>query len=143
MKNTLLFLFCFAYSIANAQTDSLTTVTLHQPVNTDSVYEKPDVEAQFPGGEQKWNKFIQTAIEKNIDDLLDDKKSRGTCILKFIVDANGVVSALRITTLDGTVLGKISSSAILNGPSWIPATVNGVNVKSVRIQKVTFRVTRG
>ncbi|NCU05828.1 MAG: hypothetical protein GXC73_17825 [Chitinophagaceae bacterium] len=142
MKSTLLILFFFAYSIANAQTDS-STVSIHQPVNTDSVYEKPDVEAQFPGGEQKWNKFIQTAIERNIDDLVDDKKSRGTCILKFIVDTNGIVSALRITTLNGTVLGKTSSAAILNGPNWIPATINGVKVKSVRIQKVTFRVTRG
>jgi protein TonB len=142
MKYTLLFLFCFAHSIAYAQTDS-STVRIHQPVNTDSVYEKPDIEAQFPGGDQKWNKYIQTAIERNIDDLVDDKKSRGTCILKFIVATNGVVSAMRVTTLEGTVLGKISSSVILNGPNWIPATVNGVNVKSIRTQKVTFRVTRG
>jgi periplasmic protein TonB len=142
MKSILTFLFCFTLAVTYSQTDSSLT-NKNFRLNTDSVYDKPDVEAQFPGGENKWNKYVQSVVEKNIDDLVDDKKSRGTCILKFIVDTNGVVSALRVTTLEGTVLGKISSSAILNGPNWIPATVNGVNVKSVRIQKVTFRVTRG
>lgn len=139
MKSTLLFLFCFAYSIANAQTDS-STVSIHQPVNTDSVYEKPDVEAQFPGGEKKWNKYVQSIIEKRVNDLADDKKSRGTCTVKFIVDASGAISALRVTTLEGSVLAKVASDAILNGPKWIPATINGINVKSIRYQKLTFRV---
>lgn len=139
MKSILTFLFCFTLAVTYSQTDSSLT-NKNFRLNTDSVYDKPDIEAQFPGGENKWNKYILSVVEKNIDDLVDDKKSRGTCILKFIVDTNGVISALGVTTLEGTVLAKISSSAILNGPSWIPATVNGVNVKSVRIQKVTFRV---
>lgn len=109
-------------------------------VNTDSVYSKPDTEAQFRGGEKKWNKYIQTIVEKNIDNLVDDKKSRGTCIIQFIVDTNGIVSALKVTALEESVLAKITSAAILNGPNWIPATANGVNVKSLRILKVTFRV---
>lgn len=109
-------------------------------VNTDSVYSKPDTEAQFQGGEKKWNKYIQTIVEKNIDNLVDDKKSRGTCIMQFIVDTNGIVSALKVTALEESFLAKITSAAILNGPNWIPATANGVNVKSLRILKVTFRV---
>lgn len=139
MKSTLLLLFCFAYSIAHAQTDS-STISIHQPVNTDSVYEKVDVEAQFPGGEKKWNKYVQTVIEKRIDDLYNDNKSRGTCTVKFIVDSSGAVSALRVITLEGTVLANIATTSILNGPKWIPATVNGRNVKSIRIQKLTFKV---
>ncbi|MBA4146028.1 MAG: hypothetical protein C0523_09710 [Cytophaga sp.] len=122
-----------------SQADSLGSKS-NLPVNTDSVYEKPEVEAQFPGGEKKWNRHIQLMLEKKIDDLVDDKKSRGTCSVKFIVDTNGVVSSLRVMTLEGTVLAKVASTALLDGPAWVPATINGVKVKSIRYQKVTFKV---
>jgi hypothetical protein len=142
MKSILTLLLSCVITVCYSQADTIPTSKNFQ-LNKDSVYEKPEVEAKFPGGDQKWNKYIQTTIERNIDDLLDDKKSRGTCILKFVVDENGVVSDLKITTLQNTVLAKMSSSAILNGPNWIPATVNAVNVKSLRTQNVTFRVHKG
>jgi len=137
MKSILTFLFCCFTMVSYSQNDSAHANNNSLSI-TDSVYEKPDVEAQFPGGEKKWNKYVQSIIEKNVDALVDDKKSRGTCTFKFIVDTNGVVSALNVTTLAGTFLAKIGSAAILNGPNWIPATVNGVKVKSVRTQKITF-----
>ncbi|HLO38060.1 MAG TPA: hypothetical protein VK173_06220, partial [Lacibacter sp.] len=84
MKSILTFLFCFTLAVTYSQTDSSLT-NKNFRLNTDSVYDKPDIEAQFPGGENKWNKYILSVVEKNIDDLVDDKKSRGTCILKFIV----------------------------------------------------------
>lgn len=139
MKSILTFFFCCVFAVGYSQTDT-SVVTTSIPVNTDSVYEKPDVEAQFPGGEKKWNKYVQSIIEKRVNDLADDKKSRGTCTVKFIVDASGAISALRVTTLEGSVLAKVASDAILNGPKWIPATNNGVPVKSIRYQKLTFRV---
>ncbi len=54
MKSILLALFLFVVSSATAQTqDTSLTKNNNVPVNTDSVYTKVDVEAQFPGGEKK------------------------------------------------------------------------------------------
>jgi protein TonB len=138
MKSILTFLLCSTFAVAYSQTDTLVS-KVYTPVNIDSVYEKPEVEAQFPGGEKKWNKYVQEMVQKNIDALVNDLQSRGTCSMNFIVDANGVVSALRVMTLDGSVLAKFASAAILNGPKWVPATINGIKVKSIRNMKITFK----
>ncbi|MBY0479498.1 MAG: energy transducer TonB [Chitinophagaceae bacterium] len=133
MITAVLILFCCKLSAQNADSTKLPST-----VQIDSVYEKVDVEAQFPGGEKKWSKHLMSLINKNIENLTNDKNSRGLCTLKFIVDTSGEVSAVRVLTLEGSVLAGITSNSILNGPKWIPATINGKNVKSIRQVKVTF-----
>lgn len=138
MKNILTLFFCFSVIAGNAQTDTLRS----QPailVNTDSVYEKPDIIAQFPGGEKKWNQYIQKEIEKNIINIIDDHKSKGVCTLQFIVDRDGSISNVKVLTLEGSRIAKLATKALLKGNKWIPATVNGVAVKSIRVQTVTFQ----
>jgi protein TonB len=139
MKSSLLAVSLFVVSSATAQTsDTSLTKNNNVPVNTDSVYTKVDVEAQFPGGEKKWNKFIQDKIANNIDLLVNDTRSNGTCTIKFIVAKDGKISAARVMSMEGSELAKIFLNAVLKGPNWIPAKMNGVNVKSIRLQKVTF-----
>lgn len=141
MKSSLLAVFLFVVSSAIAQTaDTSLAKNNNIPVNTDSVYTKVDVEAQFPGGEKKWNKFIQEKIANNIDLLVNDTRSNGTCTIKFIIDQDGKISAARVMSMEGSELAKIFLNAVLKGPNWIPAKVSDVNVKSTRLQKVTFRM---
>lgn len=109
-------------------------------VNGDSIYLKVDKEAQFPGGEKAWFKFIIPIIEKHIDRIMEDPKSRGTAEVEFIVSAKGDISNIKIIALEGSVLSAILRDAILNSPAWIPATINGINVKSIKRQKATFRI---
>lgn len=140
MKNLLfgIVLTCSLSSAAQTM-DTLKNETKPVIVNTDSVYTKVDVEAQFPGGEKKWNKFIQDIIASNIDLLVNDTRSNGICTVKFIVDKDGKISAARVMSMEGSELAKIFLNAVLKGPNWIPATINGINVKSIRYQKVTFQ----
>ncbi len=138
MKNILTLFFCFIVTVSFAQTDTLSS----QPVafiNVDSVYDKPDVIAQFPGGEKNWNQYIQKEIEKNIINIIDDEKSKGVCTLQFIVDRDGSISNVKVLTLANSRIAKIATKALLKGNKWIPATVNGIAVKSIRIQTVTFQ----
>lgn len=138
MKNILTLFFCFIVTASFAQTDSLSS-QLVAIINTDSVYEKPDIIAQFPGGEKKWNQYIQKEIEKNIIDIIDDEKSKGVCTLQFIVDRDGSISNVKVLTLSGSRIAKIATKALLKGNKWIPATVKGITVKSIRVQTVTFQ----
>lgn len=134
MKCSLLAVFLFVVSSATAQTSDSPVI------KKDSLSSKPDVEAQFPGGENMWNKYIQKNVEKKIDALVDDIKSRGTTEVEFTVAADGFVSNIKVISLEGSVLADVLYKAILTGPRWIPATKNGINVESVRHQKATFRV---
>jgi periplasmic protein TonB len=103
------------------------------------VFTKVEVEASFPGGEGKWNQYVQRTVEKNIDDLVDDGQA-GTCEVQFIVDREGNVSNVEALTMKGSVLARIATDAIRKGPKWIPAIQNGRQVKAWRRQKITFRL---
>jgi protein TonB len=103
------------------------------------VFTKVEVEAQFPGGEGKWNQYVQREVEKNIDDLVDDGQA-GTCEVQFIVDKEGNVSNVEALSMKGSKLAEVAVNAIKRGPKWIPAIQNGRQVKAWRRQKITFRL---
>ena len=138
MKKLLLLLSLSGYSIVYAQqADSVAT----SKQITDSIFQKVEVEAYFPGGEQAWNRYVQIQIEKNIDKIVrNKKKSAGTCEVQFIVDKDGTVTNVEALTLKGSLLAKILVDAIKDGPKWVPAYQFGKPVKAWRRQKVTFRM---
>ncbi|MFT3846803.1 MAG: energy transducer TonB [Lacibacter sp.] len=104
-----------------------------------TVFTKVEVEAQFPGGEGKWNQFVQREVERHIDELTEDGQS-GTCEVQFIVDKEGNVSNVEALSMKGTKLAEVAVNAIKRGPKWIPAIQNGRQVKAWRRQKITFRL---
>lgn len=105
--------------------------------NSDVVVINVDIQASFPGGVTAWTKYVQKAIEKELDDFTD--ADFGTCIVKFIVDKEGKVSQVHATTMQGTRLAEVSVNAIRKGPRWIPAQQNGHYVNAYRTQPVTLR----
>lgn len=109
------------------------------PQDGDRVYTVVEVEAQFPGGDAAWSRFVQREVEKRIDELTDDGRS-GTCEVQFIVDTEGVVSSVEALTMKGTKLAEVTINAIKKGPKWVPAIQNGRKVKAWRKQKVSFRL---
>ena len=102
----------------------------------DRVFTKVEIEASFPGGAQKWAQYVQRAISNEIDEFTDD--DFGTCVVKFIVDRNGVVSDVQATTMKGSKLAEVAVNAIRKGPKWIPAEQNGRKVNAYRLQPVTL-----
>lgn len=137
MKSILTFFFCCAFVSVYAQTDS-TISQVEVVVNIDSIYDNPNIEAQFPGGSAKWKKFVETQISKNIKELVNDQKSNGVCKLYITIDRAGKVLSVLPKTLEKSRLARIMTTAILKGPKWEPATVNGVKVNSILSVKVKF-----
>jgi protein TonB len=109
-----------------------------QDVDT-TIFIKVDIEAQFPGGENEWNKYVMQTLEKKIDKLVKDKKSSGTCEMQFIVSKDGSLSNIEALTLKNSLLAKLLTDALKKSPQWLPAQQNGKPVKAWRRQKVTFR----
>jgi len=115
----------------------------------DKVFQKVEIDAEFPGGNSGWTKYVTREIERNMDELQDDGKS-GSVVVLFIVDKEGAVSDVRALPCSeagvanclgpGTKLAEVVVSAIKRGPKWKPAIQNGRNVKAYRRQPVTFRL---
>ncbi|MFZ9661252.1 MAG: energy transducer TonB [Chitinophagaceae bacterium] len=115
----------------------------------DKVFTKVEIDAEFPGGNNAWFRYVQREIERNIDELQDDGKS-GTAVVLFIVDKEGNVSEVRALSCSeagvasclgpGTKLAEVAVNAIKKGPKWKPAVQNGRQVKAYRRQPITFRL---
>jgi len=121
----ILLAFLFSFNKVNAQT-----------ADPDSVFDKVEVEASFPGGPAAWSQYISRKIQNNLMKL--NTKDYGTCIVKFIVDKNGKISNVEAVTMKKSELAKILMRAIRNGPHWIPAQQNGKTVNAYRLQPVTI-----
>jgi protein TonB len=115
----------------------------------DKIFQKVEIDAEFPGGTSAWFKYVQREIERNIDELQDDGKS-GTVVVLFIVDKEGGVSDVKAMACSeagvakclgaGSKLAEVAVNAIRKGPKWKPAVQNGRNVRAYRRQPVTFRL---
>ncbi|HEY5369397.1 MAG TPA: energy transducer TonB [Hanamia sp.] len=120
----LYFSFIFFANAAKAQTSNL-----------DSIYDKVEVEASFPGGADAWSKYISDKISDKVSDF--GKKDYGTCIVRFIVDKTGKISNVEAMTMKDTKLAKYVIKAIEKGPYWVPAEEDGKKVNAYRLQPVT------
>ena len=109
------------------------------PPPYDKIFTRVENPAQFPGGEAAWSRYIKSIIEKNIIALVKNNQP-GTCVVRFIVDAEGYVSDVSALTLKDTKLAEVAINAIKNGPKWNPATQNNRVVVSYREMPVTFKI---
>ena len=115
----------------------------------DKVFQKVEIDAEFPGGNAGWAKYVTREIERNIDELQEDGRS-GTVVVLFIVDKEGAVSEVKALPCGeagvanclgpGTKLAEIAVNAIRKGPKWKAAIQNGRAVKAYRRQPVTFQL---
>lgn len=116
---------------------------------TDLIHDGVEVEAEFPGGNKAWARYVSREIERNVDDLQEEGKS-GTVMVVFIVDKEGVVSEVKILPCDqvnvrncvgpDSKLADIALKAIRKGPKWKPAMKNGRSVKAYRRQQISFKL---
>lgn len=103
----------------------------------DRIFTKVEKEAEFPGGQAAWGKYVRRAIEAELDEFTDS--DFGTVVVKFVVDKQGNVSDVQATTMKGSKLAEVAVNAIRKGPKWIPAQQNGRYVNAYRLQPVTLQ----
>jgi len=111
---------------------------------------KVEIEAEFPGGNGAWFKYISKEIYRNLDELQEDGKS-GTVITQFVVDSDGIVSDVKVLPCNevsvsnclsnNSKLAEIAVAAVKRGPKWKPAVQNGRLVKAYRRQPITFKLS--
>ncbi|MCX6318244.1 MAG: hypothetical protein NTW29_13195 [Bacteroidetes bacterium] len=108
--------------------------------NYEVVYEKPEQDASFPGGDVAWRRYL----ERNANAQIPTDKGAPTGIYKavvqFIVDKEGNLSDFKALTSHGYGVEAELFRLLTKGPLWLPAKQNGNPVKSLRKQMLTFIV---
>ncbi len=106
----------------------------------DKIFTKVENEAQFPGGQAAWVRYLQKNLNPNAP--IDNGAPGGTyqVIVKFIVSKDGTISDVQAETKHGYGMEAEAIKIIKKGPKWTPALQNGRNVNAYRRQPITFVV---
>jgi periplasmic protein TonB len=106
----------------------------------DIVFEKAEIEAEFPGGESAWRSYLEQNLNANTP--VDHGAPAGsyTVWIQFIVGKDGKLSDLKMLTHHGYGMETEVMRILRKSPPWSPAQLNGRTVKAYRKQPVTFVV---
>jgi protein TonB len=104
------------------------------------IFEKVEIEAQFPGGDAGWRKYLERSLS-NFNPA-DNGAPAGTytTYVQFVVDKDGAISDVKALTNYGYGMEDEAVKVIKKGPPWTPAIQNGRKVKAYRKQPITFVV---
>lgn len=128
--------------IVQAPIDDQGSKVLEAPGGDDEnkIFNKVEVEAAFPGGEQAWVRYLRKNLDPNVP--IDNGAPEGTyqVIIRFIVSKEGTISDVQSETGHGYGMEQEAMKIIKKGPKWTPALQNGRNVNAYRRQPITFVV---
>ena len=110
------------------------------PVNDNEVFTKVENEAEFPGGNAAWARYLEKALGGFNPADNGAGPGKYQVIVKFIVSKDGSISDVHAETNYGSGMEEQAVKCIKNGPKWKPALQNGRNVNAYRSQPVTFIV---
>ena len=105
------------------------------------LFTKVEEEAAFPGGQDKWNLYLDKVLDKQVPVKQGAPEGHYTVVIQFVVDTEGNISDVRPLTNMGYGMEEEAMRVIKKGPRWTPAMQNGRVVKAYRKQKVDFHVT--
>ena len=110
--------------------------------NTDDerVFEKVEIEASFPGGDNAWRRFLEQNLNAGVPAFKGAPAGAYTVVVQFVVDREGRVSDIRALTTHGYGMEAEVIRLLRKAPRWNPAYQDGKNVRAYRKQPVTFMV---
>ncbi len=89
---------------------------------------KPDVVAQYLGGEKELEQFIVRNF--NYPDSLTKKGIEKTVTVRFVIDTDGSISRATAVNPPYAALGEEAVRVVRQMPRWIPAKLNGKAIRS-------------
>lgn len=115
----------------------------HSDADRDMVICKVEPEAEFPGSDQGWQKFLQKNLNpERIKKALHLTKGapawKQTAELSFLIERNGSLSNLKVVNQVHPLVKQEVLRVMQLSPCWKPATQGGRPVKAYRIQLITF-----
>lgn len=88
----------------------------------------PDVEAEYPGGTEAMQIFIQRTVQ--YPDEAVKNGQMGKVYLEFVVEVDGRLSNIKVVRSSGAPsLDKEAMRTLQKMPRWIPGEARGKNVR--------------
>ncbi len=109
-------------------------------VEEDQIFQKVEIEAEYPGGQAAWAKYLKNNLNGNTPSDNSAPVGSYTVIVRFVVAKDGTISDVVAETSHGYGMEQEALKVIKKGPKWKPAEQNGNIVKAYRRQPITFLV---
>lgn len=94
-----------------------------------SITDLPDMEAEFPGGQEALYAWMGENI--SYPEAAKADKAEGKVFVRFTVDKTGVVKDVKVFKSTHEAFDKAVLSAMAKMPNWKPAESNGVKVSQL------------
>ncbi len=118
---------------------SSTPKTVQQP-ESGVVYSVTMHDAEYPGGNEAWAKFLQQNLNANIPADNGAKPGTYKVVVQFNVSVNGEVSEIQATTNCGYGM-EAEVKRVIALTRWFPGSQNGRAVAMRKTQSVSFTIT--
>ena len=118
---------------------SFVEISKSAPLNSDNY--SVQFPAEFPGGQKGWINYLERSMNRDLPISKGAPIGKYTVVVSFIVDKEGNLSDIKAENNPGYGTAEEAVRVIKNGPKWIPATQNGVNVIYRHRQAIVFLVS--
>ncbi len=119
----------------------LSTLTYAQVDSTsDVIFERVEVEARYPGGDQAWRQYLQKNLKAETPINNNAPLGQYTVWVQFMVSLDGSLSEIKAISNHGYGMEAEVLRIIRQSGKWTPAIQNGRPVKAYRKQPVIFMV---
>lgn len=98
----------------------------------------PDVEAQFPGGEEMMRKWMQENII--YPEISMENGDQGKVYLKFVVERDGTITNVEVIKGTTRDLDNEAKRIVRNMPKWNPGESSGNKVRSSFTLPINFEL---
>jgi len=138
MIKTLLAIFVLLPFIINAQ-------KIVDNSGENKVFEKIEIEADFPGGTAKWKEFVRnnfdfSRIEKGLSDSVASFSDTAT--IRFVIDRNGIISNFTFQNVISKVFKESCIQLFKDSPHWRPAIQCGRYVSAYKTQTFIVQIDK-
>jgi TonB family protein len=96
--------------------------------STDSIYTKVDKPAEFPGGKERLQEYLD--LNLNGDQSTPFNIKEGKVILKFVVEKNGRINDVTVVQSLDPMFDQNLTRLFYGMPKWNPGLINGKPVRS-------------
>lgn len=101
------------------------------------VFQKAEIEPQFPGGDAALRKFLQDNINKSVNAMAP--KGDYSVVLSLFFDESGKITSIKPITKFGYGMEEEAVRVMKKSPDWLPAKQGGRTVKFHKKLVITFQ----
>ncbi len=133
-------IFILAFQLSINFTYGQTTTAINKDSVKNKIYSKVEIEASYPGGEEAWRKFMKKNLDHFVPIRWGAEDGAYLVTLKFIVDVDGKLTDIACVDDPGYGTCPEAIRVLKRSKNWLPASINGKNVRAYRRQTLTFHV---